>query len=110
MTTIPIQTHLVRDDNGVLRLGGLKYIMFVSNHVYHDMDAAALAKQYPSLTLGQIHAGLSYYNDHKAELDAELKRREEEADAYYRAHPQDPNLRQKLEARLAEKRRAERGS
>jgi UDP-N-acetylmuramyl pentapeptide synthase len=81
MTTIPIQTHLVRDDNGVLRLGGLKYIMIVSNHVYHDMDAAALAKQYPSLTMKQIHAGLAYYHENKDELDAELKRRENEADA-----------------------------
>lgn len=81
MTTVPIQTHLVRDDKGVLRLGGLKYIMFVGNHVYHDMDATALGKQYTSLTREQIHAGLAYYYENKVELDAELKRREDEAEA-----------------------------
>lgn len=103
MTTVAIQSHLVRDDQNVLRLGGLKYIMFVGNHVYYDMDVAALQKQYPSLSREQIYAGLAYYYENKAELDAELKRREEEVEELSKqyAAPND-GLRARLEARRAE--------
>jgi len=99
MTTVAIQSHLVRDDHDVLRLGGLKYIMFIGNHVYYDMDAAALQKQYPSLSREQIYAGLAYYYENKAELDAELKRREEEADALSKQYAaSNEGMRERFEA------------
>ena len=37
-------------------------------HVYHRLDADAIAGWY-DLTLAQIHAALAYYYDHQAETD-----------------------------------------
>jgi uncharacterized protein (DUF433 family) len=36
--------------------------------------------QFPHITLGQIHSALGYYWDHKAELDAEITRRDRHAE------------------------------
>jgi uncharacterized protein (DUF433 family) len=35
-----------------------------------------LAEAFPHLTLEQLHAALSYYHGHQAELDADMKRRD----------------------------------
>ena len=47
------------------------------------------------LSMAQIHAAFSYYYDHQAEFDAEIKRQEEE---YQRLRAQDADslIRQKL--------------
>lgn len=45
---------------------------------------------YPQLTLGQVHAALAYYYDHREEIEAELEAQEhleelvDEANALYR--------------------------
>jgi uncharacterized protein (DUF433 family) len=110
MPTAIEQSHLVRDDQGVLRLGGLKYLMFLFNHVRGGMDVPALVKQYPSLTLGQIYAGLAYYHDHKADLDAELKQREEEDERLLNEFvAANGGLREKLIARLTPEQRSRLG-
>jgi hypothetical protein len=104
-TPIISHPHVRPDDEGVLRLGGLKYIMFVANHVYTPMDVPALQRQYPMLSIAEIHDGLAYYYDNKAVIDAELERREREADEYMRHHPNPPGLREKLTARLTDEQR-----
>lgn len=69
--------HIVRDDNGILRVGEqwYKVIMLIGDHVYRGMDTAALIEAHPGLTLGEAHSLLAYYYDHKDEIDAELARR-----------------------------------
>lgn len=95
--------HIVRDQAGVLRVhdGWFKVIMLVGEHVYRGDDAATLAAEHPPLTLGAAHSVLAYYYDHKHELDAELARREREAEALREAivAAQSPSpLRERLRA------------
>ena len=58
---------------------------------------------YPYLSLAQIHAALSYYHDHRAEIDAEI---EESWNYYNEMRAKHPNkfTRSELLARLAAKR------
>ncbi len=46
--------------------------------IQQGMTPDEMVKQFPPLTLAQIHAALSYYYDHQAEIDAEIR----ECDAF----------------------------
>lgn len=76
---------------------GFKVVLLVSDHVTYRWDAEQLHRQYPQLTLGQIHSALAYYYDHQAEVDRELEERLQQADAL-RAQLEDPALQERLRA------------
>lgn len=46
--------------------------------IYHHEDADGIAAWY-GLTLAQVYAALSYYYDHKADLDEQIRRQIQEA-------------------------------
>jgi uncharacterized protein (DUF433 family) len=54
---------------------------------------------YPQLTLGQVHAALGYYYDHKPQIDAQIEEDERFADEARAARP-NPLTREDFEARL----------
>jgi uncharacterized protein (DUF433 family) len=64
----------------VLTGTGAKVLMIVMDHVGQGWDAQEIQRQYPHLSLGQIHGALAYYYDHKPEMDAEMQRDLREAD------------------------------
>lgn len=70
--------HIRTDENGVAWILGsnTKVIEVVRDHLFHGISAAEIHYQYPDLSLAQIHSALSYYFDHKAELDADIERRD----------------------------------
>jgi hypothetical protein len=43
----------------------------------HGLDAEAIAEQLPPLTLGQVHAALSYYFDHREQILEEIRQDED---------------------------------
>ncbi len=51
------------------------------------LSAAEILQAYEFLTLGQVHAALAYYFDHKSELDGESKRVAEWVEDFRRQHP-----------------------
>ena len=42
------------------------------------MSADEIVRSLPHLTLGQVYGGLSYYHDHRQQIDAEIKEADEE--------------------------------
>ena len=56
-------------------------------------------EQYPHLSLAQIHAALSYYYEHQAEVDADIERRDRYVEEL-RAQQKNPFTRKELESRL----------
>lgn len=44
------------------------------DQVAYGWDAEEIHAAHPHLSLAQIHAALSYYHDHKADLDAQMQR------------------------------------
>jgi uncharacterized protein (DUF433 family) len=67
--------HIEVDDKGVARIRGsrIKVIHLVMEKMANGWDADEMHVQHPHLSLGQIHAALAYYHDHKAELDAQIQ-------------------------------------
>ncbi len=51
--------------------------------VYHQQDADGIAGWY-GLTLPQVYAALSYYYDHKAEIDGQIRDQIQRAEALER--------------------------
>lgn len=69
--------HISLDSTSVPVLTGttVKVVEIVLDHLAHGADAEEIRRQFPSLTLGQIHSALAYYYDHQAEVDQEIERR-----------------------------------
>ena len=70
-------THIELDEQGVAWISGtkVKVIEVALDKLAHGSSPEEMHFQHPHLSLAQIHAALSYYYDHQAELDAEIGRR-----------------------------------
>jgi uncharacterized protein (DUF433 family) len=68
--------HVLLDEGGVAWIGdtNVKVIEVVLDTVAYGWSPAEIHAEYPELSLAQIHAALSYYYDHQAEIDAEIER------------------------------------
>lgn len=91
--------HLVYDDQGRLRIEdtGFKAMILLGLCLANDWTVDQLVEQFPTLTRGQAHSLLSYYHDHKQEMDDLIARRDEEFEAL-RAATEDPELQARLAA------------
>jgi uncharacterized protein (DUF433 family) len=69
--------HIFLDSASVPMLTGtrVKVVEIVLDHVAHGSDAEEIQRQFPQLTLGQIHSALAYYYDHQEEVDQDIARR-----------------------------------
>jgi len=78
-----IYEHIQLDTNGVPLIAGttMKVVELVMAQIAHGWSPEELFFQHPYLTLGQIHAALAYYWDHRQELDADIERRARFAEA-----------------------------
>lgn len=67
--------HIEVDSNGVAYVAGTrtKVLEVALDRIAHHWDADEIQRQHPHLSLGQIHAALVYYFDHKDELDAKIE-------------------------------------
>lgn len=67
--------HIITADGEAARLERLPRIrvaQIVADHLGHGWSAEEIARQYPHLTLAEIHAALGYYHDHRETIDAEI--------------------------------------
>ncbi len=75
MTVQPI-THVQCDERGVAWIGetNTKVIEVAAEHAAYGWEAEEIHAAHPHLALAQIHAALSFYYDHKTELDEQMQR------------------------------------
>src|SRR5438445_13337577 len=87
------------DANGIPWITGAntKVVEVVLDKMAHKSSPEEMHEQYPHLSLAQIHAALSYYYEHQAEVDADIERRNRYVENL-RAQQQDSPLRQRLQA------------
>ncbi len=71
----------------------------VLDKLAHNSTPEEMHEQYPHLSLGQIHAALSYYYEHQSEIDAEIERGIQMVEEL-RAQQKNQFTRAELEARL----------
>ncbi len=89
------------DENGVPWITGAntKVVEVALDKMAHDSSPEEMHEQYPHLSLAQIHAALSYYYEHQAEVDADIERRDRYVEDL-RAQQKNPLTRKELESRM----------
>src|SRR2546429_9249376 len=87
------------DKDGVAWITGAntKVKEVVLDKMAHNSSPEEMHEQYPHLSLAQIHAALSYYYDHQAEVDEQIQKDLKEVDEWVASQPDSP-LRQRLRA------------
>ncbi len=104
--TVATNTHIAIDERGRPRVArtGFK-VDHIVMHMRKGNSPEEIREGFPELSMSEIHAALSYYYDHKAEIDASIEAGEREyqrlrAEAI--ASGRQPT-RAELERRLAER-------
>jgi len=89
------------DEHGVPWIAGAntKVVEVVLDKMAHNSSPEEMHEQYSHLSLAQIHAALSYYYEHQAEVDADIERRDRYVKEL-RAQQTNPLTRKELESRL----------
>ena len=74
--------HISFDSSNVPVLTGTrtKVVEIVLDHLARGSDAGEIQRQFPFLTLGQIHSALGYYYDHQDEVDQDIAKRLQKVD------------------------------
>ena len=81
MSTVEYAHVTVNSDNVPMITGTqIKVVEIVLDHIGHGWDAQEIQRQHPHFSLGQIYSALAYYYDHKAEIDADIDRRQREVE------------------------------
>jgi uncharacterized protein (DUF433 family) len=91
--------HIRLDDSRVAWIDDTttKVIEVALDQIAHGWSAEEIHFQHPHLSLGQIHAALAYYYDHKTDFDAEIRRSLERAERL-RAKTGESPMQKKLRA------------
>jgi uncharacterized protein (DUF433 family) len=74
MSTNISYPHLVRDEEGTVRIGRTRYKIkhLAGEHYQHGWTAEELMRQHPDLRPEEVYVALAYIYDHKEELMAEI--------------------------------------
>ena len=68
-------SHIIIDSTGTARIDGTRIkVKQIAEDNNAGLTANDIVDAYPHLSLAQVHAALAFYFDHKAEVDAEIKR------------------------------------
>lgn len=87
--------HVVKAPGEPARLEGharTRVAMIVADYLWRGWSAEEIARQYPYLTLADVHAALTYYFDHRQEIEDELVAEYRQTEAWKQANPTDPLL------------------
>jgi uncharacterized protein (DUF433 family) len=88
--------HIEIDLNGAAIISGTttKVIEIVQDQLARHWRAEDICRQYPYLSLAQVHAALTYYYDHEQAMDQEIERRRRRA-ADIKAERADDTIQEK---------------
>ena len=75
--------HISIDESGIARLVGrqTKVTEIVMDKLAWDWTPEQIQAQHPHLSLAEIHAALTYYYDHREEIDEQIRRYHEEVES-----------------------------
>jgi uncharacterized protein (DUF433 family) len=57
-------------------------------HEWHGFPPEEICRQYPTLTLAEVHSALAYYFDHRDQVQAEIQSDHEAVERFKREHPE----------------------
>ena len=85
--------HIVKQPGKPARLERhprTRVAMIVMDYQGRGWSAEEIVRQYPCLTLAEVHAALAYYHDHAEEIDHEVEAESAEAERLRRANRESP--------------------
>ena len=59
-------------------------------------DPEAIQSHYPTLSLEQVNGAITFYLNHKDEVEQAMEERRRAEDAYIAAHPAPPDIKEKF--------------
>lgn len=87
--------HVVKEAGEPARLERhprTRVAMIVADYLWRGWLAEEIARQYPYLTLAEVHAAMTYYFDHRGEIEDELLAEYREVEEWKKTHPTPPFL------------------
>lgn len=86
MLVVEAQTPPIKmDDHGTMRVGGTRVTLDTVVYSFEQGHSAEeIVSQFPVLKLADVYAVISYYLNHRAEVEQYLQKQEEEAEAIWR--------------------------
>jgi uncharacterized protein (DUF433 family) len=74
------------------RLPRIRVAQIVMDYLAHGWSPDEMCRHYPHLTPAEVHAAMTYYYDHQAEIDAEIQAELAETRSAQAAAPPSPFL------------------
>ena len=104
MVAAPVTNYISLDERGIAYITGtrMKVRLIVGEKIYWGLTPEQIQEGHDSLSLAQVHAALSYYYEHKTQMDAEIERVEQEAEQMRLKNPH-PMTREDFEKRKRER-------
>lgn len=87
--------HIVKEPGKPARLERhprTRVAMIVVDNQGRGWSAEEIVRQYPYLSLAEVHAALTYYHDHRDFIDQEIENEAAEVDRLRRSTPESPLL------------------
>jgi uncharacterized protein (DUF433 family) len=96
--TVALATQIEIDDRGVARIAGTrtKVAMLVLHKLAYGSGPKELHRQFPRLSMAQIHAALAYYYENQVAMDEWIAKDEREAEELSK-ELSDPAFRARLQ-------------
>jgi hypothetical protein len=76
MCTITKYPHIEKEESSPARLEShprTRVAMIVMDYLARGLNPEDIVRHYPYLTLSEVHAAMTYYHDHRDEIDAEIQ-------------------------------------
>jgi uncharacterized protein (DUF433 family) len=87
--------HIIKEPGKAARLDRhprTRVAMIVADYLWRGWSAEEIVRQYPYLTLGEVHAALTYFFDHREEIEDELVAEYRDVEEWKKLHPTPPLL------------------
>ena len=95
MPTTLIYPHILKETGNPARLElhpRTRVAMIAADYLWRGWSAEEIVRQYPYLTLAEIHAALTYFFDHRKEIEDELVAEYRDVEEWKKIHPTPPLL------------------
>ena len=76
MSTIASYPHIVKENGSPARLVShprTRVAMIVMDYLGRGLGPEDIVRHYPYLTLAEVHSAMTYYHDHRDEIDTEIQ-------------------------------------
>jgi uncharacterized protein (DUF433 family) len=93
MSSVAIYPHIVKDANLPARLERhprTRVAMIAMDYIARGLSPEDIVRHYPYLTLSEVHAAMTYYHDHRDEIDAEIQDELEQLNSASNTNSQSP--------------------